>query len=628
MAVSTTYKEQIEINTDSSLKSVGKSEANAFKESFDKIMQKSFASPAQKSASKVKSIEIKESLKHQAKKVGAQEKPFDNNSVKSDELKDESKIAEKGKGASDEGDKKTLTNQHKKAELKSQAHNDQKIIIDNSEDISDYALNEIPEELANEISVDLESRLNADLNLNLNDNSRDEEESLDAELFSEKQADIIVKEDSNDAAAILEDKDVFVSREIASKDVMLAKKDNEIESEDELEITYVDEELREVVVKTDEDIAEKNEVEEVYQFAAMPAMQIINQTDISNDNQQNFQQSEANLSLTDYSEANISKAPLDPEEMVLQLDKLATSIKKEALNSDKLGDNLVKITNQDNPNSQKNSSILMDNTYYQFLAEEPSDISVQIRAGALDNIQENVRKTDIEENMESVESELTTEFLGADFDDNSGNLGGNAGKQQSSAKTSQVITNLGGEINSANNSKEMVVDFTHITEKTESIPEPAEQLNISLKHAISSGKSELKINLYPRSLGAIEVTIELHKNSSTGESTVNKIKISAESRQSLEMLEKSQAELARALSEVRESKDASLEFNMKEREDSNQHDMHYSNQEEREKWMEKFADASETAVGDVSLDEAELTAGIENNEQKGSYKIGNLNIEV
>lgn len=276
-------------------------------------------------------------------------------------------------------------------------------------------------------------------------------------------------------------------------------------------------------------------------------------------------------------------------------------------------------------NENKNQTLTSDSTNMFFAEDE-----VIVESQRLINTQENKHVTefnrdgldDIDSLAESISAQESSNDF-SDFDQDSG--------KNSNSKTAETIYHNGGEISTSADERQMNIDFSRrMMQKMESKLQPAGQLNISLKHAIISGKSEIKINLYPRALGAIEVTIEATENSNSGQNAVSKIKISAESRQSLELLEKSQAELAKALSEVEGSEDASLEFDMKDREESKQDAMHYSSEEERQQWMDKFVDSDEMTADNIdneSIEEPE-NSNVENNKSNNYYSLGNLNIEV
>ena len=164
--------------------------------------------------------------------------------------------------------------------------------------------------------------------------------------------------------------------------------------------------------------------------------------------------------------------------------------------------------------------------------------------------------------------------------------GSSSGDKSFNLKNSaQQINNFGGKIDDSFADKKLTVSFG-ANPNAEGDPKEFQQVSMSIRHAINSNSSEIKINMHPKALGAIDITLELARGEA-GEQIVKNIKITAENKQTLEILEKSQIELQKTLSEVKESKDASLEFNMKKQDDQ-QGNLLYSNSEEREAWMNQF----------------------------------------
>lgn len=218
-----------------------------------------------------------------------------------------------------------------------------------------------------------------------------------------------------------------------------------------------------------------------------------------------------------------------------------------------------------------------------------------------------------------------------DFEENMGQQQFSGGSnKQSHAKTASMIASFGGEVaQDAAFSEKMNVSFTQkLMEKSNFVPTRHEQISMSINHAMNAGKKEIKINLYPKALGAIDVTLELTKNLK-GESVIKSIKITSENKHTHEILEKAQADLAKSLSEVKESKDASLEFAMKkDGEEAGQNNMLYSDSEEREKWMEKF-EQGKTGEGEIAgEDELETGTAAGETTVQARHKVGKLNIEV
>jgi len=115
-----------------------------------------------------------------------------------------------------------------------------------------------------------------------------------------------------------------------------------------------------------------------------------------------------------------------------------------------------------------------------------------------------------------------------------------------------------------------------------------QQIDLSIKHAVANGRNEVNINLYPRALGAVDVKIEYVV--SGGVKEIKNITISAEKRETLDLLEKSQIELKKSLAEVTDTakKEATLHFDMKQG-NHQQGSAYFESFEERENWMNKFS---------------------------------------
>lgn len=126
---------------------------------------------------------------------------------------------------------------------------------------------------------------------------------------------------------------------------------------------------------------------------------------------------------------------------------------------------------------------------------------------------------------------------------------------------------------------------------------PQEQLSVSLKYAVSQGKSEITINLYPKALGAIDIKIEFATNSS-GQSEVQKVIITSERNSTLKLLESTKSHLETALAELRKDsastvtdtskKEASLQFDMRGGNNGQPNEGYFGSFDERENWMNKF----------------------------------------
>lgn len=138
---------------------------------------------------------------------------------------------------------------------------------------------------------------------------------------------------------------------------------------------------------------------------------------------------------------------------------------------------------------------------------------------------------------------------------------------------------------------------------------PQEQLSLSLKYAVSQGKSEITINLYPKALGAIDVKIEFATNSS-GQSEVQKVIITADRNSTLKLLESTKSHLETALAELKKEaastvtdtsrKEASLQFDMRGGNNGQPDEGYFGSFHERENWMNKFRNLTTSDDGSAT----------------------------
>lgn len=217
----------------------------------------------------------------------------------------------------------------------------------------------------------------------------------------------------------------------------------------------------------------------------------------------------------------------------------------------------------------------------------------------------------VNKNMPKEDAEL----LGVDF------------AQGNTAEFADTITNLGGEIVMDTKKDQLVVSFPErLVRNADTKPQRADQVISSLKFAVSQNKNQVKINLYPQALGAIEVSIEFARTDN-GEKSIKSIKIYADNKMTLDILEKSQAELQKSLAEVVESNEASLEFDMKNNQDNKGSHLLYENSDERKKWMEKFVN-DEAEIIDNNLSNEHTDLSIDNSSAMGYVRIDSVNLKV
>jgi hypothetical protein len=159
--------------------------------------------------------------------------------------------------------------------------------------------------------------------------------------------------------------------------------------------------------------------------------------------------------------------------------------------------------------------------------------------------------------------------------------------------------------------------------------QPQEQLSLSLKYAVSQGKSEVTINLYPKALGAIDVKIEFATNSA-GQTEVQKVIITADRSSTLKLLENTKSHLETALAELKKEtattvtesskKEASLQFDMRGGSSDQSNEGYFTSFEERENWMNKFKNL--TSSEDASSTNSQKVL------RKNIHTSTNIDIEV
>jgi len=159
--------------------------------------------------------------------------------------------------------------------------------------------------------------------------------------------------------------------------------------------------------------------------------------------------------------------------------------------------------------------------------------------------------------------------------------------------------------------------------KTE-LPKPAMQVSLAVKEVLSVssnvGKKEITINLFPEVLGPIKVEI-LSVLGESGARKIESIKITAEKRETLEILEKSRMDLEKSLKEVTSTKEeASLQFEMNHQ-GKGSSGAYFDSLEERDSWMRNFASL---------IEKEEPIDGIKENEGQNSGYItaDSINIKV
>jgi hypothetical protein len=137
-------------------------------------------------------------------------------------------------------------------------------------------------------------------------------------------------------------------------------------------------------------------------------------------------------------------------------------------------------------------------------------------------------------------------------------------------------------------------------------PKPDVQLSSAIKETLTvsnmAGKKEIVINLFPATLGSVKVEI-LSVLGEDGVRKIESIKIIAEKRETLDILEKSRMDLEKSLKEVTSTKEeAALQFEMNHQ-GKGSSGAYFSSLEERDSWMSNFAPlAGEESTVDLMHD--------------------------
>jgi len=140
------------------------------------------------------------------------------------------------------------------------------------------------------------------------------------------------------------------------------------------------------------------------------------------------------------------------------------------------------------------------------------------------------------------------------------------------AESLPEISEAGGDIEISPNGSLMVdfatkqeAEFENLMPVLDKTPlQAVKQISLAVKHGVNLGKSEINIILHPRTLGVVEVKIELVSNHN-GSSEIQKIEILADRKETLELLKQSQGELKKSLEQVPEiKKEADLHFGQRD----------------------------------------------------------------
>jgi len=155
-----------------------------------------------------------------------------------------------------------------------------------------------------------------------------------------------------------------------------------------------------------------------------------------------------------------------------------------------------------------------------------------------------------------------------------------------------------------NHNKGALKGDTTIVAKNPLIEKPHMQVSLAINDLVLSNKKEMTINLFPETLGKVEVKI-ISSVSEIEMSKIEVIKITAEKRDSLEIVEKSRIDIEKSLKEVGSMKEGcSIEFEMnKGNSGEGNEDAYFDSLEERVNWMSKFSDVISKGDG---LDHKEI----------------------
>ncbi|MEA0970590.1 putative flagellar hook-length control protein FliK [Candidatus Megaera venefica] len=181
--------------------------------------------------------------------------------------------------------------------------------------------------------------------------------------------------------------------------------------------------------------------------------------------------------------------------------------------------------------------------------------------------------------------------LNLESQDNFSGLEQDAG--ESSAKKYSVLDSFGGtlEVNSEDLFQVSFRENTLNLGTKNLLPKPDMQISLAVKEVLSvssnAGKKEITINLFPEALGPVKVEI-LSVLGENGARKIESIKVMAEKRETLEILEKSRMDLEKNLKEVTNTKEeASLQFEMNHQ-GKGSSGAYFNSTEERDNWMNNF----------------------------------------
>ena len=181
--------------------------------------------------------------------------------------------------------------------------------------------------------------------------------------------------------------------------------------------------------------------------------------------------------------------------------------------------------------------------------------------------------------------------LNLESQDNFSGLEQDAG--ESSTKKYSVLDSFGGtlEVNSEDLFQVSFRENTLNLGAKNLLPKPDMQISLAVKEVLSvssnAGKKEITINLFPEALGPIKIEI-LSVLGENGARKIESIKVIAEKRETLEILEKSRMELEKNLKEVTNTKEeASLQFEMNHQ-GKGSSGAYFNSTEERDNWMNNF----------------------------------------
>lgn len=181
--------------------------------------------------------------------------------------------------------------------------------------------------------------------------------------------------------------------------------------------------------------------------------------------------------------------------------------------------------------------------------------------------------------------------LNLEAQDNFSGLEQDAG--ESSAKKYSVLDSFGGtlEVNSEDLFQVSFRENTLNLGAKNLLPKPDMQISLAVKEVLSvssnAGKKEITINLFPEALGPVKVEI-LSVLGENGARKIESIKVIAEKRETLEILEKSRMDLEKNLKEVTNTKEeASLQFEMNHQ-GKGSSGAYFNSTEERDNWMNNF----------------------------------------